>query len=226
MKKSSKKSGFTLVELLVVITIIAILASLAIPGVNLALDKANQLKDVANAKQLGTILFTAANDNNGLYPTLNASGAAASDSVGIFEGLVADQYLTNASVLATTKCSAYKGTLESDQISGKLAGTQPRYVGWAYTLGLDTSSDGRFPLLITHGAFTNLTSMQSDDGAVAIDDANNLWTDKGVAILYLGQNAEFVKARNKQIGRVNEPVFPGSITIPTGVQLLEASTGS
>ncbi len=66
MKKNN--SAFTLIELLVVITIIAILASIALPVFNGVTERANQTKDLSNAKQVGLALKLFARDNNGTFP--------------------------------------------------------------------------------------------------------------------------------------------------------------
>ena len=72
MKK--KLSAFTLIELLVVITIIAMLASSARPVFNGATERANQTKDLSNAKQIGLAAKLFATDNNGDFPS-KAPGA-------------------------------------------------------------------------------------------------------------------------------------------------------
>ena len=66
MKKTN--SAFTLIELLVVITIIAILASIALPVFNGVTERANQTKDLSNAKQVGVARKLFASDNNGFFP--------------------------------------------------------------------------------------------------------------------------------------------------------------
>src|SRR5580765_2906660 len=77
MKKIT--SAFTLIELLVVITIIAILASIALPVFNSVTERANQTKDLSNAKQIGLGLKLFAGDNDGKFPvaTTNANTAFA-----------------------------------------------------------------------------------------------------------------------------------------------------
>lgn len=52
MKKILTKKGFTLIELIVVIAILAILAAILIPSLTNYLNKAEQAKNLANARSV------------------------------------------------------------------------------------------------------------------------------------------------------------------------------
>jgi prepilin-type N-terminal cleavage/methylation domain-containing protein len=60
--------GFTLVELLLVITIIAILTSIAIPALGSSRETARRVKCLANLKSIGTGIQTYLNDSKDLLP--------------------------------------------------------------------------------------------------------------------------------------------------------------
>lgn len=62
-----KKSGFTLVELIIVIAIIAILAAIAIPKFGEIRNSANDKADIATAKNIATVV--AARIADGTDPT-------------------------------------------------------------------------------------------------------------------------------------------------------------
>ena len=75
MKKNNK--GFTLAELLIVIAIIGVLVSIAIPVLNSQLEKSRKAKDLHTARSIESVLATAVNDGTiELAPPTVASEAS------------------------------------------------------------------------------------------------------------------------------------------------------
>src|SRR5437763_8866016 len=105
---SKTSAAFTLIELLIVITIIAVLASIALPAYNGVKERGDQTKDLSNAKQIALALRQFAIDNNGAYPSKQPDGKSAGD------------YSANAATLPTTSNDAFwwlfPNYLQSEQI--------------------------------------------------------------------------------------------------------------
>lgn len=72
--------GFTLVELLVVIGIIALLISILLPSLNRAREQSNKAKCLSNLRQLGQVMHLYAVDFKDRLPNSNPKGTAYDDT--------------------------------------------------------------------------------------------------------------------------------------------------
>jgi len=180
-----KINSFTLVELLVVISIIGLLAGLATPAIQKGLEKGKQTTDVSNGRQTGMILFAYANDESlggGIYPTTGTT------STEIFNLLITNGFITTHKVLSGNGVR-----------SPLTAGTNPidsESVAWAYTKGL-AITDGGIPLLSTKSAIT-LQNLNSTSPVTP--NMSSPWKDKGFVIVTADCAATWYSFTNNKVG--------------------------
>ncbi|EPY2271244.1 type II secretion system protein [Clostridium sporogenes] len=71
LKKIKKKKGFTLIELMVVISIILVLASFLVPKLTAYKDKAKDTKAINTGKQIQVAAINSYNENNESFNSNN-----------------------------------------------------------------------------------------------------------------------------------------------------------
>jgi prepilin-type N-terminal cleavage/methylation domain-containing protein/prepilin-type processing-associated H-X9-DG protein len=75
VRRNRRLDSYTLVELLVVMAIIALMATLFSPALNSAILKARSIRCAGNLRQIGLAASLAATDNNNKYPEINQAAA-------------------------------------------------------------------------------------------------------------------------------------------------------
>src|SRR5215203_5610628 len=73
------RTGFTLVELLVVIGIIAVLIAILLPSLSRAREQGNRVACLSNLKQIGNAVIMYTNDNKYFLPRAAADGQQPDD---------------------------------------------------------------------------------------------------------------------------------------------------
>jgi prepilin-type N-terminal cleavage/methylation domain-containing protein len=189
----STRGGFTLVELLVVIGIIAILAGVALGPITNGIKKAKESAGVQSSHALGLAMYSAANDNNQLYP--DASGGDASN---IAKTLLGGGYVTDPAIFFISGDS--NGAAKYSLTTPAAANIAQSNVSWDFVSnggnGVSSTTFQFMPLMwSTLAAGTEPTFTTSGTGAVtAVPNASCPFGTDGVACFYVNNSATFLNS--------------------------------
>lgn len=213
-------SAFTLIELLVVITIIAILASIALPVFNGVTERANQTKDLSNAKQVGMALKLFAADNNGFFPSKNPAADYNSASATL-PSLSNDalwwlfpNYLQSEDVF-TVGASTWTPGKPDNKIDPPTAATRVDTLKqgentYAYVAGLTDTSNPAFPL-VADGFSANTALAYETSKSVN----GGVWAAKKAIVIFCDASGQIMKV---------DAATPHIVKRPTGENLFAAGT--
>jgi prepilin-type N-terminal cleavage/methylation domain-containing protein/prepilin-type processing-associated H-X9-DG protein len=112
MNAARRRGGFSLIELLVVVSIIAILASLLLPAIAVVRDSANTITCANNLRSAGIAFEAFAQDDDGLLPSGQAGPVAPSNWTSAINGLKAGFKQTCPSVRNRTGTLHYTGNMQ------------------------------------------------------------------------------------------------------------------
>ena len=216
MKKTTS-AAFTLIELLIVITIIAVLASIALPAFTGVKERGDQTKDLSNAKQIALALRQFAIDNNGSYPSRppaadysQATDTPPTTSNDAFWWLFPN-YLQSESIFAVSG-SAYTPGNPDNKLDAANASTRSDTLkkgenSFAYVAGLTDTSNPTFPLIAdgfiagTPGKYT--TNKSQPGGVWSGKKAVVVFCDSSGQIMKVDQTTQMVQRTNSSGQKVN-----------------------
>jgi prepilin-type N-terminal cleavage/methylation domain-containing protein len=206
IRKSS--AAFTLIELLIVITIIAVLASIALPAYTGVKERGDQTKDLSNAKQIALALRQFAIDNNGAYPAKppgtdysTAAGTPATSNDTFW--WLFPNYLQSEQIFATNG-SAYTPGNPDNKLDPAGSGTRTDTLkagenSFAYVSGLTDTSNPTFPLIadgFAAGGTTYATNKAVKGG---------VWSGKKAVVVFCDSSGQIlpVNATTHQLQRTD-----------------------
>ncbi len=214
------QKGFTLLELLASMTIIAILGAASMPGIQAGIQTARQTQAAQHARGIGLALNSYAQDFDGIYPNrqlLESEDISVASSNDVFRQLIPD-YIDNELVFAVS-ASAWgqraDGKMDDDHA------LEPGENHFAYISGLLTTSRSYWPLIVdgTDGTGFYGTQAGQKGGAWQGRKAIVVRVDGSVIRKRLKRDGE--KRYIPRLDDESENALDLEAYMPEGVELLE-----
>ena len=198
------RGGFTLVELLVVIGIIAILAGVALGPITNGIKKAKQSAGLQTAHSIGLALYSFANDNSQTYPDTGTpgvpSGNSAAGAMADVQPLLTGGYITDPSIFFISGGTATKYTGTAASAATSMTATN---ISWDFAgnggAGLNSSNYQYLPIMwstvATAGSGVEPTLSAANTVGTAVNatpGAGNPFGTAGMAVFYINNSSQFI----------------------------------
>jgi prepilin-type N-terminal cleavage/methylation domain-containing protein len=190
---SSSRGGFTLVELLVVIGIIAILAGVALGPITNGLKKAKQSAGMQTVRTIALGEFTFSTDN-GAYPdTNNPVGNKGTGAAAVVQPLMAGGYISDATVFYIKG-----GTATQYAGSAPATGIVAANISWDFAgnggNGVNSNFPDQCPVAWSSLVGGTEPSLVAAAGAAmtAVPALGNPFGTDGIAVAYHSNSAKFL----------------------------------
>jgi prepilin-type N-terminal cleavage/methylation domain-containing protein len=202
--RNFSRGGFTLVELLVVIGIIAILAGVALGPITNGIKKAQQSAGLQEAHAIGLAMYSFANDNQQLYPDTGTPGVPAGNSAtgaaAVAQPLLAGGYVTDATIfgLSGDSSAAYAKVSQNTNTATTITAAQ---ISWDFLgnggAGAGSTAYPFIPLLwstINTGTEPASFNVAAGTAITGTPATTSPFGTSGMAIFYINNSAAFITA--------------------------------
>ncbi len=199
--RRSNRSGFTLVELLVVIGIIAILAGVALGPITSGIKTAQHNAAMQNSRSIALLCFQFSIDNDGSYPAGGVNGTG-NTSTGIAQQLLQNKYTSDATMFfqsGNPGKTKYKGS------GGSFADFSASNISWDFTgvsggtgssvSGITSSSSDLLPVVYCTGNSVVYPNTAGTGLNLQLSSSNTFGLD-GIAVTYKSNSAQFIRGIN------------------------------
>ena len=201
MKKSTKLSAFTLIELLIVIAVIGILAGMLFPAIKAVMNSAQGTRVANNGKQIVTAITTAnidreANSKGDIWPTVGKWTGDAAANEYFARLLGADSTKSELTGINTTMFAG--GGVEAAKDADALKTTGNIW----YALAGISVCDDNMPFIWTRNmngiADTDFATSQDQDvdWVGKLDDKETPFGDAQVVLARKGASFQVIKAKD------------------------------